>query len=326
MTFIPTDSKIIIFYTTPYFCAIFYRCVIFVHTSFLKLGFISLSRRSLFLLLKKGMESGSSSSLGLKKNRKKTDRNRSSSLGLKKNGKKTDRNCHAWTPMEELVLVGLMKDLVTNGWKSKNGFKRGYLQKLEKGMMRKLPGTDIRAENITSRVTIWKKFHGSLQTMLTENSGIGFNTATHTIDCHNDAWARIIKADPNATNMRYKSWPLFEEWKEIFGMERANGVVAEDIMQLHGADKIYDVIGQFDKSSDVRIDNLVRAIGYDFDVGKARKEVFSVLDGMADIDEDEKVDVAHWFGKNANCLEVFMGMTDSGRARYVRRLLSGQLN
>ncbi|KAL8523179.1 hypothetical protein ACS0TY_013230 [Phlomoides rotata] len=307
----------------------------------------------------------------------------SSSLGLKKNGKKTDRNRRAWTPIEERVLVDLMKDLVTNGWKSENGFKPGYLQKLEAGMMRMLPGTDIKAvPHITSRITMWKKFHGSLQTMLTSNSGIGF-TATHMIDCHNDTWARIVKADPNATNMRYKSWPLFEEWKEIFGMERANGAVAEDIMQavnnlhsqdtshggvqdetpfevgpnvpepavdmdvtseapamdrtkltgkkrsageLHGADKICDVIGQFGKSSDVRIDNLVRAIGYDFDVGKARKEVFSVLDGMADIDEDEKVDAAHWFGKNANCLEVFMGMTDSGRARYVRRLLSGQLN
>ncbi|KAL8457186.1 hypothetical protein ACS0TY_035147 [Phlomoides rotata] len=186
--------------------------------------------------------------------------------------------------------------------------------------------------------------------------------------------------------MQYKLWALCEEWKEIFGMERANGVVAKDIMQvvkylhsqdishggvhdetpfevdpnvpepvvdmdvtseaptidkihvtkltgkkrpageLHGADKICDVIGQFGKSSDVRIDNLVRAIGYDFDVGKMRNEVFSILDGMDDINEDEKVDVAHWFGKNDNCLEVFMGMTDSGRARYVRRLLSGQLN
>ncbi|KAL8473888.1 hypothetical protein ACS0TY_030664 [Phlomoides rotata] len=172
----------------------------------------------------------------------------SSSLGLKKNGKKTDRNRRAWTPIEERVLVDLMKDLVTNGWRSENGFKPRYLQKLEAGMMRMLPGTDIRVvPHITSRITIWKKFHGSLQTMLTSNSGINF-TATHMIDYHNDTWARIVK------------------------------------------------------------------------------EVFSVLDGIADIDEDEKIDVAHWFGKNANCLEVFMGMTDSGRARYVRRLMSGQLN
>ncbi|KAL8463189.1 hypothetical protein ACS0TY_033231 [Phlomoides rotata] len=225
-----------------------------------------------------------------------------------------------------------MKDLVTKGWRTENGFKPGYLQKLEAGMMRKLPGTDIHVvPRITSHITIWKKFHDSLQTMLTGNSGICFNTATGLIDCHNDAWAFIVKVDPNATNMRYKTWPLYEDWKEIFGMERANRGVAEDIIQvvnnfhsqdtsqgcvqdetpfevdpnipepavdmdvtseapaidmihvtkltgkkrstgeLYGVDKICDVIGQFGKSSDVHINNLVRAIGHDFDVGKLRK-------------------------------------------------------
>ncbi|KAL8520692.1 hypothetical protein ACS0TY_011296 [Phlomoides rotata] len=125
-----------------------------------------------------------------------------------------------------------MKDLVTKGWRTENGFKPGYLQKLEMGMVSKLPGTDIRVvPHITSRITIWKKFHGPLQTMLGGNSGIGFNTVTGMIDCHNDAWALIVKADPNATNMRYKSWPLYEDWKEIFGMERANGAIVEDVTQ-----------------------------------------------------------------------------------------------
>ncbi|KAL8513270.1 hypothetical protein ACS0TY_019465 [Phlomoides rotata] len=59
----------------------------------------------------------------------------SSSLGLKKKGKKTDRNRRAWTPVEEDVLVGLMKDLVAKGWKTENGFKPGYLLKLEAGIV-----------------------------------------------------------------------------------------------------------------------------------------------------------------------------------------------
>ncbi|KAL8493967.1 hypothetical protein ACS0TY_024949 [Phlomoides rotata] len=69
-----------------------------------------------------------------------------------------------------------MKDLVAKGWKIENGFKLGHLLKLEAGMLKMLLGTDIRANpHITSRITIWKKFHGSLQTMLNDNSGIGFN-------------------------------------------------------------------------------------------------------------------------------------------------------
>ncbi|KAL8519380.1 hypothetical protein ACS0TY_010352 [Phlomoides rotata] len=51
----------------------------------------------------------------------------SSSLGLSKKGKKTEKNRRAWTSSEEKVLIGLMKELVANGWKMENGFKPGSL-------------------------------------------------------------------------------------------------------------------------------------------------------------------------------------------------------
>ncbi|KAL8518905.1 hypothetical protein ACS0TY_010022 [Phlomoides rotata] len=124
-----------------------------------------------------------------------------------------------------------MKELVTKGWKTENGFKPGYLLKLESEMAKKIPGTDLRANpHITSRITMWKKAHGSLQTMLTGNSGIGFSPTTGLLDCHDDCWARIAKVDPNAANMRYKPWPLYEDWNEIFGTDRANGRAAEDVL------------------------------------------------------------------------------------------------
>ncbi|KAL8502333.1 hypothetical protein ACS0TY_021464 [Phlomoides rotata] len=63
----------------------------------------------------------------------------SSSLGLSKKGKKTESNRRTWTPVEEKVLIGLMKELVANGWKTENGFKPGYLLKLEAGMLKSLP-------------------------------------------------------------------------------------------------------------------------------------------------------------------------------------------
>ncbi|KAL8543524.1 hypothetical protein ACS0TY_004173 [Phlomoides rotata] len=104
------------------------------------------------------------------------------------------------------MLVDLMKGLMPKGWKTKNGFKSGYLLKLETGMMNKLSGMDIRAKpHITSRITIWKKIHGSLQTMLKGNSGIGFNPTTGLLDFHDECWDRIVKVDPNATNMRFKA-------------------------------------------------------------------------------------------------------------------------
>ncbi|XP_057769446.1 uncharacterized protein LOC130989450 [Salvia miltiorrhiza] len=39
------------------------------------------------------------------------------------------------------------------------------------------------------------------------------------------------KVDDNAKNMRYKSWPYFDQWSEIFGKDRATKDVAEDLME-----------------------------------------------------------------------------------------------
>ncbi|KAL8552374.1 hypothetical protein ACS0TY_001171 [Phlomoides rotata] len=277
-----------------------------------------------------------------------------------------------------------MKELIANGWKTENGFKPGYLLKLEAGMLKTLPGTDIRASpHITSRVTIWKRFYGSLQTMLNNNSGIGLNADTGLLDCHDNCWDLIVKADPNATNMRYKAWPFYDYWNEIFGIDRANGRAAEDVAdaanailsedapnlrdhagdppdQIPGhnpadmdfvcessgvdnsaaakycgkkrsdvesspADRVCDVIGQFCRASDNRFDSLVHVIGYESTLGSARKEFPKVLAGIPELTEDERVDAAHMFAKNPDCLEMFMGMVDESRARYVYRLLNGHL-
>ncbi|KAL8493503.1 hypothetical protein ACS0TY_024643 [Phlomoides rotata] len=309
----------------------------------------------------------------------------SSSLGLKNKGKKIDKTHRAWSPVEEGVLVELMKELVTKGWKTENGFKPGYLLKLESEMSKKIPGTDLLANpHITSRITIWKKFHCSLQTMLNGNSGIGFNPTTWLLDCHNDYWARIVMVDPNAANMCYKSWPLYEDWNEIFGTDRANGRAAKDVLdavtgmcnefnpnlgehavnptptppdevpvdmdvasETPGVDnsvapkiavkkrgvsdsmmagRLCDVLGKFCKSFDDRIDSLVRVIGDDADIGNSRKDLFNVLGDIDDLTEDERIDVAHFFAKNVDCLQMFMGMAEGSRPRYVRRLLGGHIN
>ncbi|KAL8462207.1 hypothetical protein ACS0TY_033317 [Phlomoides rotata] len=241
-----------------------------------------------------------------------------------------------------------MKDLIANGWKTENGFKPAYLLKLENN-----------------------------------NSGIGFNATTGLLQCHDDYWDRIVKADPNATTMRYKTCPLYDNWNEMFGMDRANGRAAEDVVDAANAirsedapslgdhagdppdhvpvetsvdmdfisespavdnstavkvcekkrfvvesphaDRICDVIGQFCRASDNRFDSLVHVIGYESTIGGARNELPKVVVGIPEQTEDERIDAAHMFAKNADCLEMFMGMADESRAHYVHRLLNGHL-
>ncbi|KAL1544643.1 hypothetical protein AAHA92_21465 [Salvia divinorum] len=42
-----------------------------------------------------------------------------------------------------------------------------------------------------------------------------------------DQWDQIFKQDSNARYMRTKSWPLWNDWKIIFGKDRANGGTSE---------------------------------------------------------------------------------------------------
>ncbi|KAL8495716.1 hypothetical protein ACS0TY_019730 [Phlomoides rotata] len=168
--------------------------------------------------------------------------------------------------------------------------------------------------------------------------------------------------------MRYKLWPLYDDWNEIFGTDRANGRAAEDVIDaVNGirnesvpdlgdqdvnltptppdeAPVDMDVAsetpgvdnsvapkiagkkrGKFCKSSDDRIGSLVRVIGDDVDIGNSRKDLFNVLCDIDDLTEDERIDASHYFAKNADCLQMFMGMAEGSRARYVCRLLGGHI-
>ncbi|KAG8375966.1 hypothetical protein BUALT_Bualt09G0014100 [Buddleja alternifolia] len=146
---------------------------------------------------------------------------------------KTCRRC--WTPEEEKALANAMRDLVVKGYKADNGFKSGYQNLLEQAMMQAFPGTTIRAEpHINSRITVWRKNYGSISTMLSR-SGFGFNSTTNMITVNSqEVWDNYIKTDSNARTMRFKSWPLYDDWVEIFGKDRATGEAVEgfaDVVQ-----------------------------------------------------------------------------------------------
>ncbi|XP_073119891.1 uncharacterized protein [Henckelia pumila] len=135
--------------------------------------------------------------------------------------KKSDKSRRVWTTREEEVLVQALKDAVANGWKSENGFKCGYLNVLEKHIMKIFPHTDLRGiPHINSKIHVWKKTHGTLVTMLSR-SGIGWNESQKMIEATNEGWEAFVKIDNNVRTWRYKSWPYYPDWCEIFGCDRA---------------------------------------------------------------------------------------------------------
>ncbi|KAG8372665.1 hypothetical protein BUALT_Bualt12G0090200 [Buddleja alternifolia] len=152
-----------------------------------------------------------------------------SSVGTSCKGKKAVVCRRMWTRPAEDVLVQALKELLTTGWKSDNGFRVGYLNVLQVNMMMAFPRTDLRSNpHISSKMHSWKKQYNTLFTIF-GGTDVGWNSTTKMIETDDDeAGETACKNEPSAQTMRYKSWPYFDAWFEVFGKDRADGTGAED--------------------------------------------------------------------------------------------------
>lgn len=81
---------------------------------------------------------------------------------VKKIGTGTHR---VWSNGEENVLIAALKHLVAHGWKTDNGFRTGYLNKLEDAIRKVYPHIDL--------VVTWRKAYGSLVSAQRDTTGVG---------------------------------------------------------------------------------------------------------------------------------------------------------
>ncbi|KAG6394781.1 hypothetical protein SASPL_145371 [Salvia splendens] len=124
-----------------------------------------------------------------------------------------DRSRRMWTPCEEEILASCLVELVACGWKSDNGFRADYLQKIEDSIRIEFPNTDIQGTpHVTSKISAWKKSYDILRNILARTR-VGFNhDGTHKIDCDDEQWAQAT-------------------WQMIFGKDRASGGAAEEVQK-----------------------------------------------------------------------------------------------
>lgn len=125
--------------------------------------------------------------------------------------KATGSTRRVWTNREEMVLIDALKDLVSNGMKSDNGFRTGYLNKLEDSLKKVFPGTDLQANpNITSKLTTWKKAYDSLVSAQRDVTGVGFNTTTNTLELTDDQWTLVVQVCNNLVFLFRLHFTAFE--------------------------------------------------------------------------------------------------------------------
>ncbi|XP_058189326.1 uncharacterized protein LOC131306913 [Rhododendron vialii] len=146
-----------------------------------------------------------------------------------------------WTPKEEEALLACMLDAISekDGWKAHNGFKSGFYVEVEKGLQKLLPGTTLKAQpNIESKVKYWKEKYGHIADMI-RLSGFAWNHETNSIEVDSeDVWKEYEKFNPKVKGMNGKSFPMFESWQILFGIDRATGDFAEDAADLDNCDPV----------------------------------------------------------------------------------------
>ncbi|KAK4708724.1 hypothetical protein R3W88_029649 [Solanum pinnatisectum] len=134
-----------------------------------------------------------------------------------------------WTPTEEGTLINGLKELCVNGWRADNEtFRPGYLMELEHYLRERHPESGLKGEpHVNSKLKFWKRSYASLS-LLKGRSGLGFQYSDGTIIIDDPKeWDKFLKDEPGASNMNTKKWPLFADWEEIFGKDKATGEHAE---------------------------------------------------------------------------------------------------
>ncbi|KAH0661191.1 hypothetical protein KY284_026122 [Solanum tuberosum] len=139
-----------------------------------------------------------------------------------------------WIPTKESTLINGLKELCVNGWRADNEtFRLGYLMELEHYLCECHPDIGLKGKpHVNSKLKSWKRSYASL-CLLKGRSGLKFQYSDGTIIIDDPKeWDKFLKDDPGASTMNNKKWPLFADWEEIFGKDRATGKHVEGPLML----------------------------------------------------------------------------------------------
>ncbi|KAL8542716.1 hypothetical protein ACS0TY_003553 [Phlomoides rotata] len=272
---------------------------------------------------------------------------RGTAIALNQEKGKAVRGRRSWSKFEEDALIHCLIDIVNDGWKAENGFKAGFQRELERLMRKLLPGTDIVANpHINSKIHVWKKEYGALSDLLSK-SGIRWNSTTSTIEVDDEeVWDASRRADPHLKCVRFKSWPYYSQWMEIFGKDRAtNG--SSSCKPLNPAMKTFSK-GKKRKTGDADLSMLVDLLGEfmkfskeamikeslsnsktddQFESGSKHEQskLIDSLKGIIGFKIPDKLKVCDELVQSPLRLELFLSLTTDEQEEYVQMLLDGRL-
>ncbi|KAG8387766.1 hypothetical protein BUALT_Bualt02G0055400 [Buddleja alternifolia] len=215
------------------------------------------------------------------------------SCGGPKKGVSTKRS---WSQREEEVLISALKDIIAQGWKA----------------------------TMASRLVTSKS--------LNITCGIGWNDTTKMVEANDDAWDGYVKTDSNARLMHYKSWPLYDDWVEIFGKDRATGEQAEDFVEA--VNHVLNETNHCDKDTNHRDKDVLDGLETINEGFGGETETMSVCQPMSSVNAKKKAGKKRKSVESQEpmyellgnyCKSTDLSLPDFEKVEYVRMKLVGNL-
>ncbi|KAL6537677.1 hypothetical protein OROHE_012304 [Orobanche hederae] len=155
-------------------------------------------------------------------------------------------NKRFWTTDEDKALVGALHELsIDPNWKCENGFRNGYMVRLEELIGKAAPGCGLKAvPQIDSRLkTLVGKYRAILQMLGT--SGFKWDDERHMISVERSVYDEYCKSHPACKKLFGVSFPHFNVMTEIYGKDYATGKPAEGFE---------DAVGNMEKEKIIQVD------------------------------------------------------------------------
>ncbi|XP_077210135.1 uncharacterized protein LOC143845638 [Tasmannia lanceolata] len=131
------------------------------------------------------------------------------------------RKKNHWGEDEDRLLVTSLAHQVALGNKIANGFKELALNAVAHDLTIRI-GRDITKDHVRNRMKTMKTNYRILHTILSR-SGFGWDTIQCKISVENEVKNDYLQSSPGHLRFFNTRYPLYEEWKYVFGEDHATG-------------------------------------------------------------------------------------------------------
>ncbi|KAL6555508.1 hypothetical protein OROHE_007180 [Orobanche hederae] len=133
-----------------------------------------------------------------------------------------------WSKKEEIICIGVVKELIKGGWRSGNGWRGGFYGAVKDEMKNIMPECTLVEVHVNSKLTVWKR-EWIMVADVANLSGFSWDHASSMILAESkELWDSLRKSGKEVDKLRGNAFPYYEDWCEIFGKDRATGEKACD--------------------------------------------------------------------------------------------------